>query len=154
MSFILKLKEVTLDILFPPICLNCENSLIKEEKNHGICDICLSKITIHTALFCEVCRARLPENKKICHKNSQYLLGAATNYDEIIRKLIHQFKYKQWRKILNPLRIILETYLNNLRLDPAKLKNYIIIPIPLHKNRMRERGFNQAELLGKIVSEK
>lgn len=154
MLFILKLKDLVLDILFPPICLNCENSLIKAEKNRGICDLCLSKIAIHNALFCGVCRVRLPENKKICHKNSQYLLGAAANFEETIRNLIHQFKYQKWQKILNPLKIILETYLDNLQFNPEKLKNYIVIPIPLHKNRMQERGFNQAELIGKIISEK
>ncbi len=154
MHYLIQFKEFILDILFPPICLNCESHLIKAEKNNGICNLCLSKIIIHTALFCGVCRARLPENKKTCHKNSQYLLGAVTNFDETVRKLIHQLKYQKWQKILNPLKIILENYLNNLKLNPEKLKNYIVIPIPLHKNRMQERGFNQAELIGKIISEK
>ena len=154
MIFILKLKDLALDILFPPICVNCGNSLIKEEKGRAVCNACLSKITIHTTLFCGICRARLPENKKICHKNSQYLLGAATNFDETIRNLIHQFKYQKWQRVLNPLKIILEIYLNNLQFNSESLKNYIVIPIPLHKNRLQERGFNQAELIGKIIAEK
>ena len=33
------------------------------------------------------------------------------------------------------------------------MKNYLIIPIPLHKDRERQRGFNQAELIGKIIGE-
>ena len=34
-----------------------------------------------------------------------------------------------------------------------KLINYLIVPIPLHSKRRRERGFNQAELLAKTISE-
>ncbi|MBI3046362.1 MAG: ComF family protein [Candidatus Harrisonbacteria bacterium] len=154
MSNLIKLKELALDILFPPICLNCENSLVKAEKNNGICDLCLSKIIIHTTLFCPTCRARLPENKKTCHQNSAYLLGAAADYDGAVKNIIRRLKYKSWSRLKNPIGYLLKIYLKNLKLDKAKLKNYLVIPIPLHKNRERERGFNQAELIGKIISEK
>lgn len=158
-----KLKELVFDILFPPLCLICKTHLPQLEKERGICGNCFSKITIHSTLFCGVCRARLPENKKICHKKSFYLLGAATNYDEITKNIIHQFKYQYWTRLKNILEDILKIYLENLQPGPNPFsskggstfggKKYIIIPIPLYKDREKERGFNQAEILGKIISQ-
>jgi len=148
-----QIKEIILDILFPPVCLNCEKTLADSEKDAGICAACLSKIIIHTTLFCPVCRARLPENKKICHKGSAYLLGAAADYDGAVKNIIRHLKYKSWSRLKNPIGDILRIYLKNLKLNELKLKNYLVIPIPLHKNRERERGFNQAELIGKIIAD-
>ena len=156
MSYLIKLKELLMDALFPPLCLNCGKNLAGAEKNDGICLDCLSKIVIHRTFFCPICRARLPENKKICHKSSPYLLGAVTNYDDLAKNLIHRLKYDSWSRLKKPISVILRSYLKNLQfgvLSDNFFKNYIVIPIPLHKNRERERGFNQAELIGRIIAE-
>jgi len=151
MLSLIKLKELALDVLFPPLCLNCNRLLKNQEKDNGICDACFAKISVHTALFCPVCRARLPENKKICHQSSSYRLGAAANYDEPLKTLIHRFKYHSWSRLQKPIAKILENYLKNLNLE---LKGgWLIIPIPLHKNRERTRGFNQAGIIGKIAAD-
>ena len=135
MNQLVKIKEFLLDILFPPLCLNCSSSLQEKEKTSALCGRCREKITVHTTLFCSVCRARLPDNKKTCHKNSSYLLGAATNYDEVIKSIIHRFKYKFWTRLENPLSDLLLTYTKNLSPDGLLFKNYTVIPVPLHKNR-------------------
>src|SRR3989344_7065277 len=103
MFSIAKIKELLLDILFPPICLNCNTYLKKEEKDSALCGSCLAKIQVHNTFFCSVCRARLPENKKVCHKNSSYLLGAAVNYNESVKSLVHGFKYKYWTRLKKPI---------------------------------------------------
>ena len=150
-----KLKELISDILFPPLCLICKTNLGATEKEKGICGNCLSKITVHSSLFCGICRARLPENKKTCHKKSLFILGSATNYDENIKILIHQFKYKYWTRLKNVFELILKIYIENLQPEKTLkkfLNNCLIVPVPLHKDREKERGFNQAEILGGIIS--
>jgi len=136
-----------LDLIFPPRCLSCQ-------KNLGcgvICDDCLSKIKINQTLFCGKCGARLPQPKKICHKNFPYLLGAATNYEnEIAKNLIHSLKFQYIKAAAQPLGNLLIQYTEALSLP---LKNFIVIPIPLSKKRLRGRGFNQAELIAKIFAE-
>lgn len=115
----------------------------------------MSKITVHSSLFCGICRARLPENKKTCHKKSLFILGSATNYDENIKILIHQFKYKYWTRLKNVFELILKIYIENLQPEKTLkkfLNNCLIVPVPLHKDREKERGFNQAEILGGIIS--
>lgn len=144
------MKEAILDILFPPICLHCKKNLSTEEKLVRICTSCISKISIHTTLFCAECRARLPDNKKICHKNTHYILAAAVNYDGPVKDIVHQLKYRRWTSLSEVIRPILISYIKNIQLSG---EDYIIVPIPLHPERRRERGFNQAELIGSLISE-
>lgn len=152
MSHLIKLKEMLLDALFPPICVSCKSFLNSEEKSNAVCHLCFSKISVHTTLFCGVCKARLPENKKICHKNAKYLLGAVANYEDIVRNLIHQYKYGRWQRMALPLNDLVSKYLKNLNLNINK--SYIVIPIPIHKNKKAERGFNQSEIIAGQVAEK
>ena len=146
--FLTPAKNFVLDILFPPICLNCQKHL--EIRTTPLCENCHSSIKPNTSFFCPICRARLAENKKICHLDSPYLLAAAGNYDDpILQNLIHCFKYRKM-DFLAPM--LGEILLNYLKLTNLKLKNFIVIPIPLHFFREKSRGFNQAKLLAEIVA--
>ncbi|MEK7162968.1 MAG: ComF family protein [Patescibacteria group bacterium] len=123
---------------------------------------------MNNTLFCPICRARLAENKKICRhsyyydgntngKNKKrsfyYFLAAAGNYDDpIIQNLIHYFKYKSFESIAPILGELLIEYLKLLNFETLKLLNFVIVPIPLHPHRERERGFNQAKLLAEIIA--
>lgn len=144
------MKEALLDILFPPICLHCKKNLPSEEKAAGICGLCMTQINIHTTLFCAQCRARLPENKKICHRDTKYMLAAAVNYDGPVKDLVHQLKYRRWTSLMNLIGPMINKYIENLGL---RFENYIIIPIPLHPERLQKRGFNQAEIIGLLISQ-
>lgn len=121
-----KIKNFLFDILFP------------------IPDL-TGKVRLNDTLFCPLCRARLPEQKRICHPKSQFLLGAATGYDnETVRKLVWQLKY--WGRAGNGVILgnLLTAYVKDLASD---FSSYAVIPVPLSQKRMRARGFNQAELI-------
>lgn len=145
LSFLNKIKNSILDILFPPICLHCRKALITDEY---LCETCFNSIQLNTSLFCPVCRLRLAENKKICgHAN--YLLGAAVNYDNpVFRDLIHYFKYESFENLAPLLGETLLKYIENCKL---KIDNFIIVPIPLHRVKEKYRGFNQSKLLAKNI---
>lgn len=147
-----KAYDFSLDILFPPICVNCKKPLDKNE--NSICKKCLSKIQLNNTLFCPVCRARLPENKKICHFDCHYLLGAAGNYDDLIlQNLIQAFKYKSVKSLAPVLTDLMLQYISHLSLVISHL-SFIVVPVPLYPRRERERGFNQAKLITKNLVEK
>lgn len=59
-----------------------------------------------------------------------------------MREAIHQLKYRNIRILAAPLAEMLQDYLKNEPL-PAE----VIVPVPLHPQRLRERGYNQAQLL-------
>jgi len=128
MFSLIKVKNALLDILFPPIEIN--------------------NAVIYKTLFCPVCRARLPENRKACHKNSSYKLAAAAQYDGDVKKFIWELKYNKKSGAVQPLANVVKNYLDNSEL---KIKNFSIIPIPLSSNRERERGFNQSLLLAREI---
>jgi competence protein ComFC len=134
------------DIFFPPICIACGDSLAV-----GVfCDACKQSIDGYTTLFCGTCTARLPEQKKICHKAAPYILGAAAGYDdEPLRALIHALKFQGIAGAAEPLARILVEYILRIGLD---LHEFIVTPVPLSPKRARARGFNQSALVARPLA--
>jgi len=66
-----------------------------------------------------------------------------------LKRAIYQFKYRQKRKLALPLADLMYHYLLENPL-PADL----LVPVPLHMDRLRERGYNQAALLAWELSER
>jgi len=118
-----------LDILFPRQCLFC-----KREGNY-CCTDCLSLVSI-------------ANHPSPLGKNSQLsgLFCAASFQDRFVQRLIHQFKYQPFlRDLAQPLAFLIVSHfalLNNTISPPNA-----IIPIPLHKRRLKWRGYNHAEKL-------
>jgi len=139
--------DLFIDLLFPSQCLNCES---KTASGAAICGICLTKVRFNRTLFCAKCRARLPANKKICHPDFPYILGAATDYEnEAVKNLIHGLKFRFIRRAAEPLAEFLIQYIEELSLP---INTLTLIPMPLGKKRERERGFNQSRLIAELVA--
>lgn len=136
------------NLIFPPLCLNCREII---ENNAAICDGCLLKIALNQTLFCGKCGARLPDNKKVCHKDFSYLLGTAASYgDEILKNLIHGLKFQFVKSAARPLGQLLVQYTEKLGLP---IGNFSVLPIPLSNRRLKERGFNQSELIANVFAD-
>lgn len=128
--------KIFLDILFPPICLSCRKFLSEKEKDE-------------IALICNPCLESIPINKIVFRTGRQYLLFAASSYENaVLRNLIHEFKYRNLMTLQKPLGKIIIRYLKGVALP---IQDTTIVPIPLHPSRLRSRGFNQAEILARIV---
>ena len=147
-----KIKKFILDILFPKFCLNC-----KREGTY-LCEDCFYLIDILKRQYCPFC-PKIVFDGRTCNscKKGKSLNGlyCAAPYDDfIVKKLINQFKYKPHIKELSkPLTsLIIAHFLNlNIPLKPI-FDNSVLIPIPLHKRKIKEQGFNQAEEIGKEFS--
>jgi len=152
MGFIYKLKNIFFDILFPPICLSCKNNLLETEKENKICQRCLDSIQIYSSFFCPKCKSRVPNEQKTCHKEIKFILAPVTDYQNpAVKNLIWFLKYHKWQGIIKIFEPIINGYLEILSSD---FKDFIAIPIPLHPDRFKERGFNQSELIAKIFAQK
>lgn len=146
----LKIKGVALDILFPPVCLTCGSALDERDKTRQLCEKCFGSILIHNTLLCAECGARLPDNKKTCHARTSYKLAAAAPYDNlVVKRLIHLLKYKCVRAASVPLTHIMLVY---IKAAGFNLQKFVIVPLPLHKEREHLRGFNQSELIAEKIS--
>jgi len=151
--------ESIINLVYPPLCVACNKPNHKKENKGYICDECYYDIKKHIPPFCLKCGRGLVEIKNICDGicstclNRQYYFQQAWSicrYEGIIKVLIHRFKYNQkiqYKTIFkNLFKEFLEAFnvLNNVDL---------IMPIPLHPLRLREREYNQSQILSSIVSE-
>ncbi len=133
MELLSKIKALLLEIIFPPVILPKD-------------------IKINGTLFCGKCHARLPENKKICHRDWPYRLGAVTGYDnQAVREMIWRLKYSKKSGYAEPLAGVLAQAVGKIDLNWQK---FTIVPIPLSRERLASRGFNQSELLSEKLAEK
>ncbi len=141
------LFNLLLRAIFPTTCANCKE---KTEDDFALCRPCLKSIEINNSLYCGRCHARLPSDIKICHLDTPFILAAATNYrlNPPIQSLIRRLKFRHGDWIGETLGKLICTYA--VKVLPKE--NLSVCAVPLGKNRLRERGFNQAEILANIVA--
>lgn len=149
------LIERLLQFFLPPQCHCCEKFLEEQEK--GICPDCLLKIRWIEPPFCSVCGTPFISKEMGSHpcgacltKRNYFTMARALGYYEgSLQEAIHQWKYE--RKItLSP--IFGEWMAEGLNRFGDSTPIDLLIPVPLHRQRLRERGFNQALLLVRELS--
>lgn len=108
---------------------------------------------IAAGVLCEPCRARVAISRgtSIRYPASHYVWGAAGHYrNEALKALIHALKFRGIRAAAEPLADALAAYA--ARLPAVCVRGAIIMPIPLSRERLRTRGFNQSELIAYIFA--
>jgi ComF family protein len=152
------LFDRVLEYLFPARCLGCNTPT---GPGRAACEPCLAGVRMHATLFCGSCKSRLPGGKRTCHPSFPYLLGAATDYETpLIRALVHGLKFENVTDAAKPLGALLVRYLESLPpfahftdSNPSNAHAFTVVPVPLGARRLRERGFNQAELIAAAAAE-
>lgn len=145
-----KIKEILLNILFPKFCFSCGR-----EGNY-LCEDCKALLEISQYQYC-LCQhpKRVDERGKCpkCQRKKLSGLYFALDYkNPLIKNLVQKFKYKPFvRELAKPLASLIITHFQ-LSDNKPNFSNFILIPIPLSKKRLRWRGFNQAEELAKELS--
>jgi len=149
----ISIKNFLLDLLFPKFCISCGKD------GSYLCQNCFSLIDILERQYCPFCsRPKIVIDGKTCNfcnrsKSLNGLYCAASYNNFIVKKLINQFKYEPYIKELSkPLSSLIVTHLINLD-KVENFQDYILVPIPLHKKKLKKRGFNQASEIAKELSE-
>ena len=135
-----------LDLLFPRRCVSCG------KVGGYFCQSCYKKIEFVGRQICPVCAK--PSIDGFAHPRCRTSFGlggmyAACHYKGPIKDAIHLLKYRFVSDIVDSLTdVYIKYYPKNLyKLD-------YLVPVPLHKKREKERGFNQSLLLAKSLSKK
>lgn len=136
------------DLLFPTLCLGCSRSLGANEK-----------------ILCAPCRINLPETGQHREPYDQNLLNkfagkvpvkflASFVYftkGGIVQKLIHQIKYKGQKEAAKELA---GWYGYQLKTESSLVDDVdMLVGVPLHKSRLNQRGYNQADWIAEGLSE-
>lgn len=141
-----KIKIFLLDTLFPINCLSCG------KENIWLCDSCLLKIPENLEQVCPVCERKITPDGRVCfgcrRKTALSGLLAASSYqNKLISEAVHYYKYRFMESLSGPLgKILVRSFLASGLPVPD-----LIFPVPLHRRRLRWRGFNQAGLLAKYL---
>jgi len=72
------------------------------------------------------------------------MLRAVAYHEGALRDAIHALKYQRRRRVARPLGDLLAHHLQKWAVSAD-----VVVPVPLHTDRRRQRGFNQAELLAR-----
>lgn len=144
------MKVKILDLIYPPRCIVCEN-ILEFTKHRWFCENCKEVLTLIEGHLCKKCG--VPTNNDVCTDCKNRNLSFKKNYpileyDEITKNIIHKFKYFKEKEIGEALALYI---LEKTSKDIFKNIN-ILTPVPIHKNRLKKRGFNQAEILCKHIS--
>jgi len=149
------LLEAAVSLLFPSVCTICGRSIRAGEY---LCGDCETRVTRIVPPFCQKCSE--PFEGFItsrftcanCAHRTIYFEAAVAAYRGrgIVRQIVHEFKYARQLH----LRYLIARWLQ-AALDDERLRGHrfdVIVPVPLHPTRQRERGFNQAGVLGELLS--
>ncbi len=141
-----------LNAVLPPRCLACRRHLTRIDCDSFICNTCRSAITLRTGFSCPKCGGRIPSTEP--HSHSRFVVAAASDYqNNVVQALIHALKYERLFTAATPLGETLHNYLKTISRDikPILDQSPLVIPVPLHRSRQRDRGYNQAEFIAKEV---
>ncbi len=135
------------DLLFPPRCVSCQ------QPGALLCTACIARIVPFPEPRCPRCDLPLPRAGApcaTCRRSVSFLDGMRVGgpHQEPLRGMIHALKYHKRRALALPLGTLLA---QRWQAAPAGTVDGIL-PVPLHPERLRERGFNQSELLAQSVA--
>ena len=140
-----ELKGAAPDFLFPRFCVGCG------KEGDFICDSCQASLARIEAPVCPQC-GKPQTNSMLCSNCIDWkadidAIRSPFRFEGVIRKAVHEFKYRNLRAVAGQLAHFLGDYLTD---NPIPYD--IIVPVPLHRKRLKERGYNQAGLLANELS--
>jgi ComF family protein len=149
------LIEKLFQFFIPSQCPCCDQFL--GERKKGLCADCVAQVRWINPPFCSICGTPFLSREieshpcGTCTTNEKYFTTARAlgYYEGPLQEAIHRWKY-QGRTSLTPL--FGEWMAGTFRRYWQPSSVDLLVPVPLHPKRLRERGFNQALLLAKEIS--
>jgi len=147
MSGKIKINNVLRDftaLFYPNLCIGCERSLYRDEKH-----LCLNCLTQLPRTNYHQIEENVIEKRFYGRAEIQYASTFLYFEKEIItQKLLHGIKYRGKKELGEQLGALFGSQLANSRFNEADM----IIPVPLHPNKLRVRGYNQSEWIAKGIA--
>ena len=140
-----RLTGSALDLLYPPTCAVCrrEGRFVCEgcepELPELLAPYCIRCASPGRGVYCRLCTATLPHFDGV---TAPYVHRGP------VRDLVHNLKYNNVRTSASELGRLMAG-----RLATLNVQADVLAPVPLHKRRERDRGYNQSLLLARAVSE-
>ena len=140
-----QVKKTVFDLLFPPRCIGCGS------EDGFLCPRCAEALPKLNPPYCVRCGLPVGGGG-LCSRCTKLVaingIRSPFLYQGLAREAIQSFKYKRLKALAEPLGQLLADYLHSNPL-PAD----VLVAVPLHPRRLRERGYNQSSLLVEELSQ-
>ena len=150
----MKVLKGLIELVFPAKCPFCKEIMAGQAE--GICASCRRKVEFIQEPRCKKCgKPIFNKEKEFCYDcvQNNYYFEEGRNlwiHKPPVSDAIYEFKYQN-RKYYG---YIFGKEMGMRYLDYVERRKIdLIVPVPLHKRRKRSRGYNQAEILGRKISE-
>jgi competence protein ComFC len=136
------------DMFYPERCAGCDR-----RSSDVLCRSCFEALPRVSGPVCERCGLPTAFATPVCEECKNVDFGfesarAALRYEGVGKEVVHALKYRGYRKVAGRLAApLMVQSLGDCRFDA-------VVPVPLHRSRLRKRGFNQAGLLALGVAQR
>ena len=161
-SWASSIAESLFATLFPADCRLCGTPLVNISRL-PVCKECLSAVRLIGGGTCSICGERLTTPYAVSGVHGEPKCGlcrrldppfakavAYGSYEGGLRELIHMLKYEHVRPAASVLGRMLAEAIRRLETSFGD-NQVVVVPVPLHAGKMRQRGFNQAELIARAA---
>ncbi len=147
-----RLTAPLLAVVFPSACPGCGRLLARPVAG-PLCDACWHSLPRHSSCSCR-CGLPLPQGRTACGRcrGGRQAFAARASlgpYEGTLRLVLHQLKYRGRRRAAARLAALV---LEDESLRRLVETSQVLVPVPLHPRRLRERGFNQSALLAEALA--
>lgn len=149
----MKITNGFLSLFYPTQCGNCLR-YIKDFKYLYVCPECFTKIKKPGKNTCSICSKPLESSytdeclECLRYKKTFSRARQAGIYDGALKELIHLLKFYGKRKAAD---LLFKFIIENIEDEYLQWPD-VIVPVPLSKKVLMERGFNQTEIIGKKIA--
>ncbi|SDR81918.1 comF family protein [Formosa sp. Hel1_31_208] len=134
-----------LNLFFPKICLACSNHLCDNELH--ICTNCRHQLPLTSFHDDKDNKVHKSLYGRVKLENATALLHFSKK--GIVQQLLHNLKYKGHEEVGQ---ILGEWLGEELKLVPSYADIDVVIPVPLHRLKLKSRGYNQVDKFAKALS--
>ena len=160
----MKIQEIlhyVTNFIFPKHCVICDELLPFGVgiNSDFLCEKCKDKLEFIEEPTCKKCGAKIYEkdeglcdicNEKIKANNSYFEYGfGLLRYNNFVKESIHRIKYNSKKEYIEfYAKMLARVFHENIK----QINPDCFVPVPIHKDRERERGYNQSLVLADILS--
>src|SRR6186713_1982604 len=142
--------DAILNLLFPLACILCK-AKVRERRWGPVCPACWGRMKRIERPFCSQCGMPAPFIEGLCGscRTGEHAFDFARSalvFNDPLREIIHHLKYSDRVSLARPLGTLLCECL-----EQESFQGEVVLPVPLHPRRERQRGYNQANLIAESL---
>ncbi len=145
-----RLFDYLMDLIFPVECLGCRR------EGDWLCRDCIGRVEVIDEFFCPSCLQKTPVGSphKGCPSDIDGLFVCCWEKG-VVKEIVYGLKYDNLTELASVSTDFMVKKIENspLLLSVLMRDNFIFLPVPLHKKREWERGYNQSYLLADKIAD-